>query len=74
MSTSKPQTTTAVAVSVVAGQPPHFRVQYQPSAASEWRHYANFRQSELARKCVLRLSERGVVARMVRFNIAPAAG
>jgi hypothetical protein len=66
--------TSALAVICGAGQARHYRVQVRASTAGEWRRYASFHRLELAAKCAARLARTGLLARIVRFSIAPPAG
>lgn len=61
-----------VAVSNLAGQSPHIRVQYE--SGGEWHLYATFREVESADTCARRLSYSGYRVRLISFSIAPAAG
>ena len=60
-----------IAVSNLAGQSPHVRVQYENEG--HWRHYATFRHSSSARDCADDLSGKGHQVRVVAFRIPPVA-
>ncbi|MEM8679623.1 MAG: hypothetical protein AAGF97_09760 [Planctomycetota bacterium] len=61
-----------LAVSNLAGQSPHIRVQYHRDG--KWERFASFRDSNSACACAHRLRLAGHQVRLVSFAIAPAAG
>jgi hypothetical protein len=62
-----------VAASVPGGAARQFRVQYQPPSEADWRLYANFSRSDQAEECLSTLRQRGIPARLVKYQCCAAA-
>lgn len=62
-----------MSVSCPGGLARQYRVQYFEPTSSQWFMYATFGRRELAEQCLLRLTVNGFQARLVDYNISPAA-
>ena len=62
-----------VAVSSPGGVARQFRVQYLGTADDSWRLYANFSRCDQAEECLLSLRQRGIPARLVKYQCCAAA-
>jgi hypothetical protein len=62
-----------VAVSSPGGLARQFRVQYLAPSTAAWRLYANFSRPEQAEACLVTLRERGIQARLVKYQICAVA-
>lgn len=62
-----------VAVSSPGGLARQFRVQYLATTDVAWRLYANFSRPEPAEACLSTLRQRGIPARLVKYQICAVA-
>lgn len=68
-----PGVTEPVAVSSPGGLARQFRVQYLGASDAAWRMYASFSRPEPAEACLTTLRQRGIEARLIKYQICAAA-